>query len=474
MESPTLVNLEVSKCFESPTNPRGSVFEKTPFAELVASIKESGILQPVLARLVKDKYEIVAGSRRLRAAKEAGLAFIPAQVRPMTDIEAREFQIVENLQRADIHPLEEGAAYRKLIEESSYDVPAVAAKVGKSETFVRDRLVLTDLCKSGQKAFRTGRITVGHAALVARLDPKMQLEALDYLDVERDGDWITQETTSELRDWIRRQELKTSMAAPPWTGDEQMKAALGGCDECIGKGDDLFGKRAADACSNPSCYSRRMADIENAAEDDSLVRLSGYYSNQNDFVLNGEKYNLVGAGSYKVLKTKKEKCDHVERGIIVSHDGLGRILDICRSPECKRHWPDSKPGGHYKPTADEKAARKKEREKDAKKKDTDSKAMATAVAKLSWPLSEKHLTVLLDLAIKSTNNDIQKGLCDRRGIEAPKYSQTMGNGRNYRKAILDAAAKAQPKDKVGLLFELLVPSYSVNYSEGRASTFKKL
>jgi ParB family chromosome partitioning protein len=166
----SLQSVKVSECVESATNPRGNKFEGKEFDELVASVQEKGVLMPILVRAQKGKFEVVAGNRRFRAAKQVGLKEIPAHIAEMTDIEAREAQIVENLQRADVHPLEEGAAYRDLIEQSGYDVEAVGAKVGKSESYVRNRLVLTNLIKKAQQSFREGIITAGHAALVARLD----------------------------------------------------------------------------------------------------------------------------------------------------------------------------------------------------------------------------------------------------------------------------------------------------------------
>jgi ParB/RepB/Spo0J family partition protein len=96
-----LRTIRVSECFESPTNPRGTKFDKAEFAELVASVKEKGILMPVLVRPHGKQFEVIAGNRRFRAAKEAGLTEIPAQVSDLSDTEAREAQIVENLQRAD-------------------------------------------------------------------------------------------------------------------------------------------------------------------------------------------------------------------------------------------------------------------------------------------------------------------------------------------------------------------------------------
>src|SRR2546421_11245199 len=106
--SPYLHAIKISLAYESDTNPRGSRFEGATFDELVASIKEKGVLVPVLARPRKkgaQEFEIIAGNRRFRAAQIAGLAEIPANVQELTDIEAREAQIVENLQRADVHPL---------------------------------------------------------------------------------------------------------------------------------------------------------------------------------------------------------------------------------------------------------------------------------------------------------------------------------------------------------------------------------
>jgi len=174
-----LQTLKVSECYESETNPRGTDFAGKQFDELVASIEEKDVLVPVLARAkfqsntltkreLEQKYEVIAGNRRLRAAKQAGLKEIPAQLVEMTDGEAREAQIVENLQRQDVHPLEEGEAYRQLmVANDGYDIEAIAAKVGKSKTYVRGRLVLTTLIDKAAAEFRKGTMTAGHAALIA-------------------------------------------------------------------------------------------------------------------------------------------------------------------------------------------------------------------------------------------------------------------------------------------------------------------
>jgi ParB family transcriptional regulator, chromosome partitioning protein len=162
-------------------------------------------------------------------------------VQTLSDVQAREMQIVENLQRSDIHPLEEGEAYRKLIEESSYDVEAVAKKVGKSVTYARDRLVLTNLTKAGKDAFRDGRMNAGHASLIARLDDKLQKEAVAEVAGEPDDRWRETPTTSELRDWIQARVYQASMLTPPWKGDAA-QAVFEGCEECRGKGSSSSGR----------------------------------------------------------------------------------------------------------------------------------------------------------------------------------------------------------------------------------------
>jgi ParB/RepB/Spo0J family partition protein len=406
--------IRTADAIESKTNPRGKKFEGQEFDELVASIREQGVIVPVLARpLDGGKYEIVAGNRRLRASLKAGLLEIPANVQSLTDVQAREMQIVENLQRADIHPLEEGEAYRKLIEESQYDIEAVAKKVGKSVTYVRDRLALTNLIKSGKEAFRDGRMNAGHASLIARLDDKLQKEAVAEVAGEPEDRWHETPTTSELRDWIQARIYRDSMDTPPWKGDAEAQAVFEGCEECKGKGGTLFGKDAAEACTNPKCYAQRMAAYIalETGKHPELVRLTGGYSNDGD---------LIGRSSYHEITGKKDGCEHEEKGIVISGDGIGHKKAFCRAPECKKHWAKETPGGHYKPTPEELAARKKVREAEAAKKEKANAALAAALQRITWPLSENALDVLIDLVFSRFGYSYLQPVAARHGIKAEK------------------------------------------------------
>src|SRR4029077_1312426 len=118
------------------------------------------------------KYQIAAGHRRFEAARKLGMATVPVQVREMDDQEYLEILHVENLQREDVHPLDEAIGYKELLQQGGYDVSTLAARLGRPESHVYQRLKLNDLIKEGQKLFLENHIGFGHAVILARLDRK--------------------------------------------------------------------------------------------------------------------------------------------------------------------------------------------------------------------------------------------------------------------------------------------------------------
>ncbi len=151
----------------SPYQARGRL-DAGKMEELVASIREHGVLQPVLVRPRGERYELVAGERRWRAAREAGLEKIPALVRTLDDRQALEIGLVENLQREDLNPLEEARAYRRMIEELGYTQEEVARRVGRSRAAVANALRLLSLEEEIRRWIEEGKLTAGHArALLA-------------------------------------------------------------------------------------------------------------------------------------------------------------------------------------------------------------------------------------------------------------------------------------------------------------------
>jgi ParB family chromosome partitioning protein len=159
----TLLELPVSVISTNPNQPRKG-FDEEALASLTASVRELGVLQPVLVRpLADDKYELIAGERRWRAAKRAGLPSLPAIVREVDDTTSLEQALVENLHRADLNALEEAAAYQQLIEDFHLTHDQVATRVGKSRAAVSNTLRLFQLPPAIQKLVADRQLSAGHA-----------------------------------------------------------------------------------------------------------------------------------------------------------------------------------------------------------------------------------------------------------------------------------------------------------------------
>jgi ParB family transcriptional regulator, chromosome partitioning protein len=164
--------IQVDRLLPSRMQPRID-FDSEPLDELRASIQEHGVLQPILVRPVLDDkglYEIVAGERRWRAAKEAGLRTVPVVIRSLDDQAALEAALVENLQREDLNPIERAKAYRKLISDFSLTQEALAKKVGRSQASVANTVRLLMLPPEVVASLEAGRITEGHARALLALD----------------------------------------------------------------------------------------------------------------------------------------------------------------------------------------------------------------------------------------------------------------------------------------------------------------
>lgn len=156
--------------------PRKS-FDKEKLEELADSIKEHGIVEPILVQDRKDHYEIIAGERRWRAAKIAGLKEVPVLIRNYTERQIMEISLIENIQREDLNPIEEALAYKKLMTEYELTQEQVAERVSKNRTTVTNSLRLLKLCDKVQEMLINKSITEGHArALIGIEDEKRQLE----------------------------------------------------------------------------------------------------------------------------------------------------------------------------------------------------------------------------------------------------------------------------------------------------------
>jgi ParB family chromosome partitioning protein len=168
---PGFLQIPLEKIRAGSLQPRRT-FSPEPLEELVASIREKGILQPVLVRPTPDGYELVAGERRFRAAESAGLSTIPAVVRKLTDREALEAALVENVQRTDLNAIELAEGYQRLAHDFSLSQEQVAERVGKDRVTVANTVRLLRLPSPVRQAVVDGRLTAGHARALLSAPPE--------------------------------------------------------------------------------------------------------------------------------------------------------------------------------------------------------------------------------------------------------------------------------------------------------------
>lgn len=277
----------------SRTNPRKH-FDKERLAELTDSVRRHGVLQPVLVRPKPDPaplndvgdrlaaaYELVAGERRYRAARAAGLETLPAMIRELSDAEALELQVVENLQRQDLHELEEAEGYETLLKRTDassgkpYDVETIAAKVGKSRAYVYARLKLTALDPKAREAFYAGKLNASTALLLARIPTRpLQLEALKEITAARWG----REAMSfrEAAEHVREKYMLRLPDAPFDTKDAKLLPTAGACTDCpkrTGNQPELFSDiQSGDVCTDPGCFSEKKGVHLRLQREDAVAK----------------------------------------------------------------------------------------------------------------------------------------------------------------------------------------------------------
>ena len=163
--------VSISDLVSNKFQPR-KLFDEDSLQDLTSSIKERGIIQPIIVRKSKDdnsKYEIIAGERRWLAAQKAGLHQVPVVITEVDDLKSLEFAIVENIQRSDLNAIEEARGYQRLIEEFSYDQEKVAQFIGKSRSHIANVLRLLNLPDTVLKLIETKKLTPGHAKILVGL-----------------------------------------------------------------------------------------------------------------------------------------------------------------------------------------------------------------------------------------------------------------------------------------------------------------
>ncbi len=242
--------------FVGNTNPR-KTFDEQSLKELAQSIQDKGVLQPILVRPHSDGYELVCGERRYKASIMAGLSSIPANIRELSDDEAFEMQIIENLERKDVHPLEEADAFKRMLDSGKYQIADIAAKFAKPETFIAQRLKFVDLIDEIKKDFYEGKIGIGHAIHIARLGEKDQKQIYDGAH----GGWNPgYGTVAELKDHLEDETYNLD-EAPFDTKDDTFPKVCSCfvCPKRSGANPTLFADiEDKNRCFDTACYDNKM------------------------------------------------------------------------------------------------------------------------------------------------------------------------------------------------------------------------
>lgn len=195
-EDETLVELPLDQIEANPNQPR-KLFSDNALTELAASIRASGVIQPIIVRRHGTGYQLIAGERRWRAARRAGLERVPALIRDATDAQSLELALVENLLREDLNPMEEAEAYQKLLAQFGWTQEELAQRVGKDRSSIANGLRLLRLPEPIQADLRGGRLTMGHArALLALSDAGDQLRLREEILAHS---WSVRATEDSIR-----------------------------------------------------------------------------------------------------------------------------------------------------------------------------------------------------------------------------------------------------------------------------------
>ena len=398
VQAQTFRNIPIALLREAAQNPRQH-FDPKKLEELTASIRVHGVRTPLLVRPNAnghEGYEIGAGHRRWRAALEAGLAEVPAVIRPMGDIEFLELLTFENLQREDVHPLEEAEGYRSLIKsKSGYDVAKIGERVGKSASYVYDRLKLLELTPPAQKLFRDGTITAGHAILLARLDAKDQARAIGPIEQGRPGGLFTDQRGIDYRE-----DYEAGPDRPRALADQFKAVSVREFQSWIDRSTKLEAAQA-----DPMLFPETVQTLTAAAEASEKVVRVTYNEITPDAARDGKPIILGRSWKRADGKAHSKTCDRSVIGMIVIGPGRGEALRVCVDKKrCTVHWADLIKAAKKREAAVGKEAAKtgatgEDREAIRRKKKAEERAALAAEAK-RWDVARPAMLAALSVAVK--------------------------------------------------------------------------
>lgn len=366
--------IPLSDIMLSPSNPRRMLNERK-LEELAADIKRRGVQEPILIRPFTEgerKFQVVFGERRYRASEKAGKETVPSIVRPLTDEQVLDLQIVENLQREDLHPLDEAEAFQRLYvlaqrENKNHDesVVFVATKVSKKPADIEKSLKLLSLIEAAKEAFSKDLILLGHAFELCRLREDEQKLALAFLTENRRE--VNQPSgrsknvkvmpgVPDLRVWIQQNLFLDLEKAPFDTQDATLHKEMGACGSCrfrTGNQPVLFSDvRKGDTCTVPACWQQKrnntVINIANATAKElgvpEVLKVGLGYRSWNDAKVPVDMY--IEYNSEARIVPEGRECNHTKPGVITWIGDLSqgrqrnvgdRVFVCTKATSCSTH-----------------------------------------------------------------------------------------------------------------------------------------
>lgn len=494
-------------------------FDPDELARLADSIREHGVLQPVVVRPVKgvhhewsvspansaaqlytvwpnhrmpaaddrhvvgadaaraladllsrDHFELVCGERRCRASRLAGKSHVPALVRELSDKAAAEAGVIENDQRADVPPLEQAEGYARLLAMGD-DVGTIAAKIGRPEKYVVNRLTLTKLVPELQEEMRSGVLPFGHAHLLARLTPADQVRIAehhlyDYQDVAVPLD--------RLRRAVRESAV-LCLSAAPWKKDDATLTPAGACTACprrTGSNPTLFdellngdaGKKGRDFCTDPACYEqKRVAFVElqvrkaadQAPAGEAPLKLTTEFWSRDKELLTADRYEVVSK-----KEARQAKPGELRTAVIVEGRGTDQVGKVVQVRVKKEPRPSTSGGSDS--YARQQAAAKKAAEA-RRAAGLKANGMVAAKAELAYRAIADSPSMML-LLLRPLVGRLGEALWSDACRLFCKRRELVQKGRSDRDAVTTAANNSDDAAELfGMVCELVASRFSFDW-----------
>jgi ParB/RepB/Spo0J family partition protein len=450
--------VELSRIVDSPFQVRRT-YGEGDLNELAASVRVVGVQQPAIGREVGGVVELVVGHRRRRAATLASLSTLPVIIRALSDELAQEIVLIENLQRVDVHPLDEAESIAKLLEVPGHTIQSVADKLGKARAYVVQRLTLNQLCADAAKAFRAGRLTAYGAFSVARLQtPELQQAAVKELCSLEDpaGNHRVRRVVEAY--------LLTLDSAPFDTQCATLLPAAGACLTCpkrSGSNADLFGDMSRkDLCWDKSCYAAKTAATWTLLCEEALSQGHEVLDEEASALLFPHNGSFLARSSGYLDLAAPCEADERRRSwksvlgrkcppVTLARDGLGRPRRLVKLGDAKqllqqKQAREGSPSGNIE-TAPAKVV-------DTRRETVAAGLAAIVAAAESAPVGEDVIRFIARGLLESSWTEVRRAVAKRRGLATKEQPD---GGLEY---LIDAMSVAEAQ---ALCVELVATKFAV-------------